>query len=111
MNLMRFIKAKCKLLYSPGVIPDNIYKLREELHSSPVEKDFGVLIDDKLNLSACSLEGQWYLGSIRTGVASRVRKVIVPLYSAFMPSLGPIWSIAELLERVQRRARKVIRVL
>jgi len=40
-----------------------------------------------------------------------MREMIVPLYSAFMPSLGPIWSIAELLERVQRRARKVIRVL
>ncbi|KAK4816393.1 hypothetical protein QYF61_016710 [Mycteria americana] len=124
VNLMRFNKAKYKVLHLGQGKPYQ-YRLGDEgIESSPAEKDLGVLVDEKLDVSwQCALAAQkanHILGCMKTSVASGLREGILPLYSTLVrPHLEyciQLWSPQyrkdmDLLERVQRRTMKMIRGL
>ena len=122
---MRLNEAKCRVLHLGRGGPRYLDKLGEEaLESSRVEKDLGVLVDEKLDVSQqCALAAQkanCVLGCITKRVSSREREGIVPLCSALVrPHVKhrvQAWSPQHrkdvaLLEQVQRRATKMARGL
>ena len=88
-NVMRFNKAKCKVLHLGWNNPMHRYRFGADwLGSSSGEKDLRVTVDNNLNMSQqCALvakKANGILGCIATCVASKSRKVIIPLYSALI---------------------------
>jgi len=107
MHRMQCNKAKCKVLHVGRGNHKHKYRLGGEwLESSPEEKDLGVLVDVKFNMSRqCALAAQkanHNPGCIKRSVASRSREVILPLYLALVrphleyciqlhPNIGRMW--------------------
>ncbi|KAE8636156.1 hypothetical protein XENTR_v10002860 [Xenopus tropicalis] len=120
---MRFNVVKCKVMHLGCKNIQATYTLNgTALGKSIMEKDLGVLVDNKLGCSkqcqAAAARANKVLSCIKRGIDSREEGVILPLYRALVrPHLEyavQFWSsvlkrdIIE-LERVQRRATKLVK--
>ncbi|GAB0186054.1 mitochondrial enolase superfamily member 1 [Grus japonensis] len=87
-NLMKFNKDKCKVLHLGKHNPGAQHGLGSTwLESSSGERDIGVLVGKKLNMSeqcaTVTKQANRMLGCINKGITSRDKEVINPLYSVY----------------------------
>ena len=88
-NLMEFNKGKCRVLHLGRNNLMNQYRLRADLlERSSMERDLGVLVDNKLTMSQqCALaakKASGILGCTRKSVARESRELFLSLCSALV---------------------------
>ncbi|KAK4810664.1 LOW QUALITY PROTEIN: hypothetical protein QYF61_007464 [Mycteria americana] len=101
---MKFNKHKCKVLHLGKHNPGVHHRLGSTwLGSSSMERDLGVLVDNKLNMSeqcaAVAKKANRMLGCIK-GITSIDKEVIIPLHSA-LATHGILCSV--LIPAIQKR--------
>ena len=88
-NKMNLNREKSKVLYLGNRNTTHKYKMGDTwLDNSICERDLGVLVDNKFNMSQqCDMaakKANAMLGGIARSVESRTREVIIPLYFALV---------------------------
>ncbi|TRZ26842.1 hypothetical protein HGM15179_000312 [Zosterops borbonicus] len=86
---LKFSKGKCRVLSLRKNNPRHQHGLGTDLlGSSSAEEDLGVLVDNRLSMSQqwvlVAKKAKGILGCIRKSIASKLRKVILPLCSALV---------------------------
>ncbi|KFQ05429.1 hypothetical protein N329_00672, partial [Haliaeetus albicilla] len=119
VNLMRFNKAKCKVLHMGRGNLRCQYRLGDEgIESSPWRYWWMSQLDMTWQCALAAQKANRILGCIKSSVASRSREGILPLCSTLvrphLQSCVQLWGPQQrkdrdLLEWVQRRATKMIR--
>ena len=120
-NRMKFNRDKCKVLHLGKRNQLHSYKMGDTwLSKTTSEKDLGIVVDHKLNMSQqCDVDtkkANAILGCINRSIVSRSHEVLVPSYSALVrPHFEycvQLWishfkKDSNKLEQVQRRATRV----
>ncbi|KAJ7406636.1 rna-directed dna polymerase from mobile element jockey-like [Pitangus sulphuratus] len=96
-----FNKGKCRVLHLERNNPRQQPSLWADLlGSSSAEKDLGVPVDNNLSMNqqyALEAKANGILGCLRKSIVSRLREVILPLYSALVRHIWSAMSSSGLL--------------